>query len=173
LVDEDRLKNGRQKDTSFVIVDAQSVKNTESAQNKGYDAGKKISGIKRHILVDSTGLPHAIIVTPANVTDRQGAIYAILANKRNLKEVKVILADGGYTGKPFAQNVKNILEAEIQIAKRNELHTFAVIPKRWIVERSFSWLEKCHRLWKNCERKLHTSQQMISLAFIRILLKRL
>jgi transposase len=64
------------------------------------------------------------------------------------------------------------LDATVQIVKRNELHTFAVLPKRWIVERSFAWLEKCRRLWKNCERKLNTSLQMIRLAFLRLILRR-
>lgn len=86
--------------------------------------------------------------------------------------MKKILADGGYTGKPFAEKVRKILKAETEITKRNELHTFAVIPKRWVVERSFSWLEKCRRLWKNCERKLNSSVQMIALCFVRVLLKR-
>jgi transposase len=65
------------------------------------------------------------------------------------------------------------LDATVQIVKRNKLHTFAVLPKRWIVERSFAWLEKCRQLWKNCERKLNTSLQMIHLAFLRLMLRRL
>lgn len=64
-------------------------------------------------------------------------------------------------GKPFADAVKKLIDAEVQIAKRNELHTFVVLPKRWIVKRSFAWLEKCHRLWKNCERKLHTNYRCL------------
>jgi transposase len=81
-------------------------------------------------------------------------------------------ADGGYAGEKFAGSVKELLGAEVEIPKRSELHTFVVIPKRWVVERSFGWLEKCRRLWKNCERKLQTSLQMFKLAFIRILLNR-
>lgn len=173
LVSCERLKNGRKCNTGLGIVDAQSVKNTESARNKGYDGGKKVSGIKRHIVVDTNGLPHAIAVTTADVTDRDGAIQAIQANKKHLKKVKKILADGGYTGEPFAEKVKKILKAETEIAKRNELHKFKVIPKRWVVERSFSWLEKCRRLWKNCERKINSSLQMIVLCFVRVLLKRI
>lgn len=172
MVGEERLKNGRLCKTSLGIVDAQSVKNTESAGKKGYDAGKKISGIKRHIVVDTNGLPHAMAITTANVTDREGAVQAFKTNKKHLSKVKKILADGGYTSKPFAQKVKKILKAETEIAKRNELHTFKVIPKRWVVERSFSWLEKCRRLWKNCERKLNSSLQMMILCFVRVLLKR-
>jgi transposase len=158
--------------TSFIIVDAQSVKNTDSAEEKGYDAGKKISGIKRHIVVDTQGLPHAIAVTTAEVTDRNGALAAIDRCKPNLERVESVLADGGYTGEPFADGVMERLKATVQVVKRNELQTFAVLPKRWIVERSFGWLEKCRRLWKNGERKLNTSLQMIHLAFLRLLLRR-
>jgi transposase len=158
--------------TGFLIVDAQSVKNTDSADEKGYDAGKKVSGIKRHIAVDMQGLPHAIAVTTAEGTDRNGALAAIDRCKPNLELVESLLADGGYTGQPFADGVMQRLDATVQIVKRNELHTFAVLPKRWIVERSFAWLEKCRRLWKNCERKLNTSLQMIHLAFRRLLRRR-
>ena len=156
----------------MVIVDAQSVKNTDTARCKGYDAGKKISGIKRHIAVDTQGLPYAIGVTTANITDRNGAITILKEKKKYLRSVKKVLADGGYSGENFASEMKRILKAETEIAKRSELHTFAVIPKRWVVERSFSWLEKCRRLWKNCERLILSSIAMIQLCFIRLLLKR-
>jgi transposase len=158
--------------TSFLIVDAQSVKNTDSAEQKGYDAGKKVSGIKRHIAVDTQGLPHAIAVTTADVTDRNGALQAIDRCKPNLERVESVLVDGGYTGQPFADGIKERLEATVQVVKRNELHTFVVLPKRWVVERSFAWLEKCRRLWKNCERKLNTSLQFVHHAFLVLLLRR-
>ena len=148
------------------------MKNTDCAQNKGYDAGKEVSGIKRHIVVDSQGLPHAITVTTANVTDRQGALDAIGQNKDDLSAVVSVLVDGGYSGQSFANSVRDLIGATVQVAKRSELHTFAVIPQRWVVERSFAWLEKCRRLWKNCERKLNTSLNMVALAFLAILLKR-
>lgn len=157
----------------MIIIDAQSVKNTDTAEEKGYDAGKKISGIKRHIAVDTNGLPHAITITTANVTDRNGAIEMVTKWADNLDHVLKTLVDGGYTGEKFAAEIKAVIDAEVEVVKRNELHTFAVIPKRWVVERSFSWLEKCRRLWKNCERKLNTSLQMVFMAFISLLLKRL
>ncbi len=157
-----REKQGRNVPTSYCIIDAQSVSNTDTAENKGYDAGKKVSGIKRHIAVDTQGLPQAIAVTEANVTDRKGAIAAFSRQPENLSAVEGVLADGGYTGKPFAEEVETLLGARVEIARRNELHHFKVIPKRWVVERSFAWLEKCRRLWKNCERKLNTSLQFIS-----------
>jgi len=155
-----------------LIVDAQSVKNTDSAEHKGYDAGKKVSGIKRHIAVDTQGLPHAVAVTTAEVTDRKGALEAMARCKANLERVQSVLADGGYVGQPFEQAVQATLGATVQIAKRSELHTFSVMPQRWVVERSFAWLEKNRRLWKNCERKLNTSLQFIHLAFLALLLKR-
>ena len=148
------------------------MKNTDCAQNKGYDAGKKVSGIKRHIVVDSQGLPHAITVTTANVTDRQGALDAIGQNKDDLSAVVSVLVDGGYTGQSFANSVRDLIGATVQVAKRSELHTFAVISQRWVVERSFAWLEKCRRLWKNTERLLNTSLQFVNLAFLALLLRR-
>jgi transposase len=166
------MDDGRNEKTSFVIVDAQSVKNTDTAENKGYDAGKKVSGIKRHIAVDTQGLPHAIHITTANITDRAGAIEMIGDAKKNLEDVKNVLVDGGYSGENFSSEIKNIIDATVEVAKRSELHKFAVIPKRWVVERSFGWLEKCRRLWKNCERKINTSLQMVVLAFLALLLKR-
>ncbi len=171
-VGEDRARQGRSSTTSFLIVDAQSVKNTDTAGQKGYDAGKKISGIKRHIAVDTQGLPHAVAVTTAEVTDRKGALAAFDRCTGNLQQVTSILVDAGYSGKPFAEAVREKLGATVQVAKRSELHTFAVMPQRWVVERSFAWLEKCRRLWKNCERKLNTSLQMIHLAFLVLLLRR-
>jgi transposase len=168
-----RQSLGRKRTTRFIIVDAQSVKNTDTAENKGYDAGKKVSGIKRHIGVDTNGLPHALDVTTADITDRNGALQTFERHRENLPNVTNVLADGGYTGEPFAEGVQRILDATVEIAKRNELHKFAVLPKRWVVERSFGWLEKCRRLWKNCERKLNTSRNMMALAFLALLLKRL
>ena len=148
------------------------MKNTDTAGIKGYDAGKKVSGIKRHIAVDTEGLPHALGITPANVTDRAGALNLLEKANENLANVVNVLADGGYTGMPFREAVKQRIGARVQIAKRNELHTFVVIPKRWVVERSFAWLEKCRRLWKNCERLAASSLAMMQLAFIRIVVRR-
>lgn len=157
----------------MIIVDAQSVKNTDIATQKGYDAGKKVSGIKRHIAVDTNGLLHGIEVTTANITDRDGVIALVKRSKENFSAVEKVLADGGYTGEKFAKIIKKIIKAKVEVVKRNELHKFEVIPRRWVVERSFAWLEKCRRLWKNCERKLSTSRQIVILAFISLLLRRI
>ena len=162
----------RKDKTSFGIVDAQSVQNADTAGEKGYDTGKKVSGIKRHAVVDTMGLPHALLVTTANVTDRNGAIEMIVLNMDNLSCVRRFLVDGGYSGEPFANAVKEICGADVEVVKRDELHKFVVLPKRWVVERSFGWIDKARRLWKNCERTLHNSLQMLILAFIAILIKR-
>ena len=100
------------------------------------------------------GLPHAIAVTTADVTDRDGAIQMILLNLDSLSCVKKFLVDGGYSGERFANQIKEICGAQVEVVKRNELHKFVVLPRRWVVERLFGWLDKFRRLWKNCERKL-------------------
>jgi len=173
-VDAAREKEGRNSLPTLLIVDSQSVKNTDTAGFKGYDAGKKVSGIKRHIGVDTLGLPHMVEVTTADVTDRTGALQAMNRCQDSLSDIQSVLVDGGYTGEPFAQGVQRVLRetVTVQIAKRSELHKFAVIPKRWVVERSFAWLEKNRRLWKNCERWLNTSLQFVNLAFLALLLRR-
>lgn len=93
--------------------------------------------------------------------------------KENLSGVKNVLVDAGYTGENFVTQIKTIIGAAVEVIKRNELRSFVVLPKRWVVERSFAWLEKCRRLWKNCERKLNTSLQMVVLAFTALFLKKL
>ena len=131
--------------------------------------------MKLHIGVDILGLPHAIMVSTADMTDRDGAIEMVTYYRDvtdNLCRVKKLLVDGGYTGENFANSIKSLLGAEVEVVLRSELHTFAVIPKRWIVERTFGWLDKCRRLWKNCERQLQHTFQMVTLAFIRLLLRR-
>jgi transposase len=130
--------------------------------------------VKLHIAVDVLGLPYAAIVTTADVTDRDGAIQMFSCSTyKPISSLETVLGDGGFTGETFANKIFELTGAKVEIAKRNELHIFAVIPKRWIVERSFGWLDKCHRLWKNCERLLVNTLNMVKLAFVSILLRRL
>ncbi|WP_289423620.1 IS5 family transposase, partial [Faecalibaculum rodentium] len=172
LVKQIRNEELRRDKTTFGIVDAQSVQNADTAEEKGYDAGKKLSGIKRHVIVDTMGLPHAIAVTTADVTDRDGAIQMILLNLDNLSHVEKFLVDAGYSGQRFANQVKDICGAQVEVVKRSELHKFVVLPRRWVVERLFGWLDKFRRLWKNCERKLYISAQILTFALIAILIRR-
>ncbi|KAB1952526.1 IS5 family transposase [Lactiplantibacillus plantarum] len=157
IVSQHRLAQKRSVYTSFVILDAQSVKNTDPAESSGYDGGKKVSGIKRHLAVDINGLPMAVHVTTANVSERDGANALLALNKSQFDLVQRVMA---------------MINAEVIIAKQSDLRHGQVTPQRWVIERSFSWLGKHRRLWRNCERKLNTSKMMISLAFLRILLKR-
>jgi transposase len=129
--------------------------------------------VKLHIAVDVLGLPYATLVTTANISDIAGGIEMFSQPSfYTFTSVKTALCDGTYEGKNFADAIKELIDADVEIAKRSELHTFAVIPKRWIVERSFSWLDKCRRLWKNCERKIKNALNMVKLAFVRLLLRR-
>jgi transposase len=133
-------------------------------------AEKKVSGV--HVGVDTLGLPQAINVTTANVTDQMGAIEMYEAFAPNLTSIVKVLCDGGYRGQAFADAIMNLIGGQVEVAKRSELHTFAVIAKRWVVERTFSWFEHFRRLWKNCERKIENTLQMTTLAFLLVLLKR-
>ena len=128
--------------------------------------------MKIHIGVDVLGMPYAMLATTANVTDRNGAVAMFSQSNLSFPTVQTILCDGGYTGEKFAAQIKDAIGAKVEIAKRSELHTFAVIPKRWIVERTFGWLDKCRRLWKNCERLLTNTLNMVKFAFVSLLLKR-
>lgn len=118
-------------------MDAQSVKSTDTARYKGYDACKKVSGI-RHTVVDTQGLPHAITVTIADANDRNGALLIFLSHDDNPTNGQQVLVNGAYTGERFEDMTRQILDATVQVAKRNELHKFEVIPQRWVFERSFA-----------------------------------
>jgi len=109
LVATERVNTGRPPLTSFCVVDAQSVKNTDTAKHKGYNAGKKVFGIKRHLAVDTQGLPHAIDITTADVNDRKNALQMLALHADTLSKVSGVLVDGGYTGKEFERRVWQIL----------------------------------------------------------------
>ena len=128
--------------------------------------------MKIHAAVDILGFPYALGVTTANVTDRDGAVGIFSQPYYYSPRLEKILVDGAYTGDEFAAKIKDLVGAEVEVVKRSDLHTFVVIPKRWIVERSFGWLDKCRLLWKNCERKLSSILSFVKIAFVSILSKR-
>ena len=172
LVEETRLKHGKKEQPTVGIIDAQSVKSTlVSSQNKGYDAGKKIKGIKRHIIVDTLGLVLAVVIQSASVQDRDGAIPVIAKMFEGWNQIIKIFADSGYRGK-LIEKVKTQFKVEFEIIKRSELNTFKVLPKRWIVERTFSWIDTNRRNSKNYERLNNTCVAMVHLSAIRIMLNR-
>ena len=151
-------KNGRDEEPSALIIDAQSVKADPWAEDTGYDAGKKIKGIKRHLLVDVLGLLIGIVVHSADWQDRDGAKLLILRMTGRLPRVKLIWGDGGYAGK-LVKWVKETTDWTLEIVKRtDDLHTFKVLPKRWIVERTFGWLMFWRIMNRHHERKHDTAE---------------
>ena len=172
LVEKIRKKAGKNEEPTVGIIDAQSVKSTlVSSQDKGFDAGKKIKGIKRHMIVDTLGLILAVVIQSASVQDRDGAVSVIDKLMENWRKIIKIFADGGYAGKLIGK-VKDKFKIELEIIKRDELHTFKILPKRWIVERTFSWIDTNRRNSKNYERLKNTSVAIVHLSAIRIMLNR-
>jgi len=161
LVEKTRVKHGKNEEPTVGIIDAQSVKNTlVSSENKGFDAGKNIKGIKRHIIVDTLGLILAIVIQNASVQDRDGAKEVFEKMLENWRKIIKVFADGGYRGK-LIDTIKSSYNIVIEIIKRDELHTFKVLPKRWIVERTFAWLDTNRRNAKNYERLNNTAVTMV------------
>lgn len=172
LVEKVRLRNGRDEEPAVGIMDGQSVKNTlVSCQDKGFDAGRKIKGIKRHIIVDALGLLLAVVIQSAPVQDRDGAAGVVNKLLENWKKVVLLFADGGCRGQ-LIRTIKTKFKIVPEIIKRDELHTFKVLPKRWIVERTFAWPDTNRRNSKNYERLNNTSVAMVHLSAIRIMLNR-
>lgn len=165
-------KNNREETPSALIIDSQSVKSDAWAEDTGYDAGKKIKGIKRHVVVDVLGLLIGIVVHSAAIQDRDGAKTLLLRVKGQgrLPRVKIVFADGGYAGQ-LIQWVKDETDWTLEIVKRNELHAFKVLPKRWIVERTFGWLMFWRILNRHHERKHDTAENIMRIAMTRNMLR--
>ena len=144
-----RLRAGKQASPSAAIIDSQSVKTDEQAEAKGYDAGKKVKGRKRHILVDTLGLLLKTKVLTADIQDRDAAKMLFTEIKQQMPRLYLIWADGGYRGKLIIWVAAQCLWL-LEIVKRNDsLKMFIPLPKRWIVERTFSWLNRNRRLSKD------------------------
>jgi putative transposase len=159
---------------SATSLDSQSVKTTEVGGIKGFDAGKKVKGRKRHILVDTLGLLIAVVVTPANVQDYHGAKPVLGTVKDRCPRLEVIWADGIYEKQWLIDWVRTECGWELVITKRSDKEKgFKVVPKRWVVERTFAWLGRYHRLSKDYEGLPETSEAMIQMAMIHIMVRRL
>ena len=169
-----RFVEGRKPQPRAAIIDSQSVKSTETSDERGYDAGKKINGRKRHILVDTIGLVLRVLILPANVQDRDGAkqLLAAFFSQKTRRRVKHIWADGGYAG-TLLERARRLWRCTVEIVKRSDLHTFKVLPRRWVVERTFGWLGRYRRLSRDYERQATTGETMVYLAMIRLMLARL
>ena len=149
------------------------MKTTEAGGPHGYDAGKKINGRKRHIMVDTMGLLLAVVVHVAAIQDRDGAKLVMMRIAGHFSRLKLIWADGGYAGRlvVWAQAFGNWV---LQIVKRPDSQKgFAVLPRRWVVERTFAWLGRSRRLSKDYEELEKTSEAMVHISMIQLMLRRL
>jgi putative transposase len=170
LVERERQRKGRSSQPSVGIIDAQSVKTTLVAgEARGFDAAKRVKGRKRHIIVDSLGLILAVVIQSASVQDRNGADEVIKWLKECWCRVKVLFADGGYSGK-LVERIGKVFGIQVTIVQRVSSVSFSILPKRWIVERTFAWLDTCRRNAKDYERLTETSQAIVLMTSIRLML---
>ena len=176
-----RTAAGREAQNSAAIVDSQSIKTAEGGDERGYDAGKKVTGRKRHVVVDTLGLVLIVLVTAASTQDRDGARQVLQKLFDRIKHskysrwcrLKLIWADGGYSGELIAW-VKRTLGWTLEIVEKLPGQVgFQVLPHRWIVERTLAWLTRNRRLARDYERLTETSEAFIYVAMIRLMTKRL
>lgn len=174
LRDMTRKKAGREESPSLALIDSQSVKTTRSGGVcRGIDGGKKTKGRKRHIIVDTMGLLLAVVVHAANEHDSKSAPRVIAELRGRFPRLVKLIADGGYRGELIENTRKTfgwILEV---VLRKDSSKKFEVLPQRWVVERTFSWFESYRRLGKDYEYHTETSQTMVQLAMIRLMLNRI
>jgi transposase len=174
LVQAARELEGKEPCPSAGIIDSQSVKTTESGGISGYDAGKKTKGRKRHIVTDTNGFMVGLLVHGAGVQDRDGAVPTLQSIRRFYPFLRHIFADGGYAGDKLKQALKGNGDWTIEVVRRcDDQKGFKVLPRRWVVERTFAWLGRSRRLAKDWEKSIQSSTAWTLIAHIRILMRRL
>ena len=169
-----REATGREVSPSAGVIDSQSVKTTESGGPRGYDAGKKIKGRKRHILTDTEGnLVHALIHT-ADIQDRDGAPLLLAEVVNRFPWLRHLFADGGYAGDKLRDALRGIGKWTIEIVKRSDkAKGFELLPRRWVVERTLAWLNRNRRLAKDFEQTIASATAWLFIASIQLFARRI
>jgi transposase len=169
-----RVKKGQKAEAGLGILDSQSVRWGNNRSLNSYDGNKKVKGIKRHVIVDKNGFLIAVMVTVAHIHDSKAVILLMRVLKEMLCSIKIIIADGGYRGE-LAEQVKRCFGYIIQVVMRSDGKKtgFKPVHKRWVVERTFAWFDNDRRLCRNYELLLESSENMVKLSAIKLLLNKI